>query len=122
MIKSNFTISMKKDISFTLSLILCFPFKMNTNKTKLLEKTYYDLSNSGAYVGPDKLYRVSKFKDITHIGKNTVRKWLHNQDEYSLRREVRHYFRKARVVVTDIDEQFDMDWPICPIFRRKIMM
>jgi hypothetical protein len=75
---------MKKDISF----------KMNTNKTKLLEKTYYDLSNSGAYVGPDKLYRVLKFKDITHIGNNTVRKWLHNQDEYSLRGEVRHYFRK----------------------------
>jgi hypothetical protein len=45
---------------------------MNTNKTKLLEKTYYDLSNSGAYFGPDELYRVLKFKDITHIGK----KWL----------------------------------------------
>ena len=95
MIKSNFTISMKKDISFTLSLILCFPFKMNTNKTKLLEKTYYDLSDSGAYVGPDNLYRVLTFKDITHMGKNTVRKWLHNQDDYSLRREVRHSFRKS---------------------------
>jgi hypothetical protein len=80
MIKSNFTISIKKDISFTLSLILCFPFKMNTNKTKLLQKTYYDLSNSGAYFGPDELYRVLKFKDITHIGKNRVQKWLHNHN------------------------------------------
>jgi hypothetical protein len=37
---------------------------MNTNKTKLLQKTYYDLSNSGAYFGPDELYRVLKFKDV----------------------------------------------------------
>ena len=75
----------------------------------MLEKTYYDLSNSGAYVGPDKLDRVLKFKGIAHIGKNKVRKWLHNQDAHRLRRGLRHSFRKARVVVAGIDDQFDID-------------
>jgi len=84
---------------------------MNTNQTldNLLDKTYYTLSKPGAYLGPDKLYSVLKSKGLTHIGKNKVRKWLHNQDDYSLRREVRHSFRKARVVVSGIDDQFDMD-------------
>ena len=62
------------------------------------------------HTGPDKLDRVLKSKGITHIGsKNKVRKWLHNQDVHSLRRELRHSFRKARVVVAAIDGQFDMD-------------
>ena len=82
---------------------------MNTDKKTLIEKIYYGLSKSGAYVGPDKLYRVLKSKGISNIGKHTVRKWLHNQDDYSLRKEVRHSFRKARVVVSGIDDQFDMD-------------
>ena len=47
-----------------------------------------------------------KSNGIACIGKN---KWLHNQDDYSLRRELMHSFRKARVVVAGIDDQFDMD-------------
>ena len=81
---------------------------MNRNN-KILENTYFNLSKAGAYVGPDKLYKVLKSKGITHIGKHKVRKWLHNQDDYSLRRELRHSFRKVRVVVSGIDDQFDMD-------------
>jgi hypothetical protein len=75
----------------------------------LLEKAYYDLSNPGAYLGPDKLDRVSNSNGRTRIGKSKVCKWLQNQDGYSLRRELRHSFKKARVVVAGIDDQFDMD-------------
>jgi IS30 family transposase len=84
---------------------------MNPNQTidNLLEKIYYNLSKSGSYLGPDKLYKVLKSKGITHIGKNKIWKWLHNQDDYSLRRAFRYSFRKARVVVSGIDGEFDMD-------------
>ena len=75
----------------------------------MLQKPYYDLSNSGAYLGPATLDGVLKSNGITRIGKNKVRKWLHNQDDYSLRRELRYSVRKARVVVAGIDDQFDMD-------------
>jgi hypothetical protein len=82
---------------------------MNTRTNKLLEKIYYNLSNSGAYLGPEKLDRVLKSNSITRIGKTHVRKWLHNQDDYSLRREIIHSSRKARLVVAGIDDQSDMD-------------
>lgn len=77
---------------------------MNTNQgiDTLLEKTYYNLSKPGSYLGPDlldKLYIVLKFEGITHKGKNKVRKWLHNQDSYSLRKEIRGHFIRTRVVV-----------------------
>ena len=90
-------------VHFTFSL-----YKEHTHK-QLLEKAYYDLSNSGAYLGPATLDRHLKYNGITRIGKSKVRKWLHNQDDYSLRRELRHSVRKARVVVAGIDDQFDMD-------------
>lgn len=84
---------------------------MNTHQgiNTLLEKTYYKLSNPGAYLGPDKLYRVLKSKGITHIGKHKVRKWLHNQDSYGLRKELRRHFTRTRVIVSGINDQFDMD-------------
>lgn len=50
-----------------------------------------------------------KNKGITNIGKHTVRKWLQNQDNYSLQKPVRQTFKKARVVVSGIDDQFDAD-------------
>jgi hypothetical protein len=81
---------------------------MNRNN-KILENTYFNLSKAGAYVGPDKLHRVLKFKGIARIGQHKVRKWLQSQDDYSLRRELRHSFRKVRVAVSGIDDQFDMD-------------
>ena len=73
---------------------------MNRNNN-ILENTYFNLSKAG------KLYRVLKSKDITHSGKHKVGKWLQSQDDYSLRREQRHSFRKVRVVVSDIEDQFD---------------
>ena len=78
-------------------------------KNKILENTYLNLSKAGACVGPDKLHRVLESKGIAHIGKHKVRKWLLSQDDYSLRRELRHSFRKVRVVVSGIEYQFDMD-------------
>lgn len=81
---------------------------MNRNNN-ILENIYFNLSKAGAYVGPDKLHIILKSKGIAHIGKHKVRKWLQSQDDYSLRREQRHSFRKVRVVVSDIEDQFDMD-------------
>lgn len=75
----------------------------------ILKKIYCDLSTAGSYLGPDKLYTVLKNKGITNIGKHTVRKWLQNQDNYSLQKPVRQSFKKARVVVAGIDDQFDAD-------------
>jgi hypothetical protein len=70
---------------------------------------YYSLSEAGAYLGPDKLYNVLKHRGVHSIGKYTVRKWLQNQNDYSLQKPVRQTFKKTRVVVSGIDNQFDAD-------------
>ena len=75
----------------------------------ILQSIYYDLSTAGTYLGPDKLYKVLKRQGVNNIGKHTVRKWLQNQDDYSLQKPVRQRFKKARVVVSGIDDQFDAD-------------
>jgi hypothetical protein len=81
--------------------------KVDEKKTDSILKTiYYDVSTAGSYLGPDKLYTIIK---NTNIGKHTVRKWLQNQDNYSLQKPVRQTFRKARVIVSGIDDQFDAD-------------
>lgn len=84
--------------------------KRNQKKiNSILQKLYYKLPTAGAYLGPDKLYRVLKKRGVNNIGRYTVRKWLQNQDDYSLQKPVRQTFRKARVVVSGIDNQFDAD-------------
>ena len=75
----------------------------------ILKKIYYELSAAGAFLGTDKLYRVIKCKGITNIGKHSIRKWLRKQDDYSLQKPVRQSFKKAKVVVAGIDDQFDAD-------------
>ncbi|CAC5426559.1 unnamed protein product [Mytilus coruscus] len=75
----------------------------------ILKKIYYDLPTAGSYLGPNKWYHVLKSRGVTNIGIHTVRKWLQNQDDYSLQKPVRQTFKKARVVVSGIDDQFDVD-------------
>jgi len=60
----------------------------------ILKKIYYSLSEAGAYLGPDKLYKVLKHRGVHNIGKYTFRKWLQNQDVYSLQKPVRQTFKK----------------------------
>ena len=67
------------------------------------------MSEVGAYLGPDKLYKVLKHRGVHNIGKYTVRKWLQNQNDYSLQKPVRQTFKRTRVVVSGIDNQFDAD-------------
>ena len=74
-----------------------------------LRDIYYKLSQSGSFLGTDKLYRVLKSKGINNIGKHTIRRWLESQDNYSLQKPVRRKFRRARVVVSGLDNQWDMD-------------
>lgn len=76
---------------------------------RLLEKQYYDLSKGGAYTSASKLYHILKSKGINDVGKYTIRKWLQNQDDYSLQKPARKSFKNPRVVVNRIDEQYDMD-------------
>ncbi|CAC5399947.1 unnamed protein product [Mytilus coruscus] len=43
------------------------------------------------------------------IGIHKIRKWLQNQDDYSLQKPVRRRFQRARVVMSGPKEQLDID-------------
>lgn len=75
----------------------------------VLKQIYNNLSSAGAFYGPDKLYKVLKSKGIHNIGKHTVKKWLQNQDDYSLQKPIRKRFKTPKVVVSGIDNEFDAD-------------
>jgi hypothetical protein len=74
----------------------------------MLKNEYYDLKSSGSYLGPVKLYQSLKMRGI-NISLYQIRKWLKNQDDYSLQRPARRPRKRVRVVVSGIDNQWDAD-------------
>lgn len=82
---------------------------MDEDKDKILENYYFKVSNPAAFSGPQKLFRVLSKKYPGQFSLQYVKKWLNNQDAYSLQRQVRHRFKTPKVLVTAIDEQFEAD-------------
>jgi hypothetical protein len=83
--------------------------KRKRNINTLLEAQYYQFSKASALVSSDKLCRVLKSEGNTCVGQHTVRKLLQNQDSYSLQKPVRRSYKRARVIVYGINDQFDAD-------------
>ena len=78
-------------------------------KETILSTYYYNDKNPGAFRGPRKLFLVLQKKYPGVFTLPFIRKWLNDQDSYSLLKEPRHRFKTAKVLVTSIDEQFDAD-------------
>ena len=77
------------------------PTKLDNNITS----AYYDIGQPGAYLGPAKLHRVNpKLGSI-----KSIREQLQRQDDYSLQRQVNRKFKRARVIVSEPNEQYDCD-------------
>ena len=72
----------------------------------LLEKLYYEPDCPSALVGENKLYPAAlrygeKFSQVL--------RWFQQQRGYTLHRPARKHFRYNRIVVTDIDSQWQRD-------------
>lgn len=74
---------------------------------KLLQREYYNLNSSGSYFGPSKLHESLKAREI-NIGTYKISKWLINQDDNSLHKPARCPVKRAKVVVSGIDNQWDL--------------
>lgn len=81
---------------------------METEKDKI-EKIYSTPSKPGAFLGPDKIYKVLKSTGFHQPGLHKIRNVLQNKDDYSLQRPVRRKFKRAKVVVSNLMEEFDAD-------------
>ena len=69
---------------------------------------YFNPQNPGAFAGPDKVQKVFKQAGY-NVSKHRIRKWLQDQDAYSLQKPVKAKFKRARVITTGIDDLLDMD-------------
>jgi hypothetical protein len=63
---------------------------VSTNK--LVEKVYTNLSQPAAYSSAQKIHNVLLRKGYKTPGIYKIKKWLQNQDDYSLQRPIRRQF------------------------------
>ena len=78
-----------------------------SEKESILEKYYFNAKNSGAFMGPQKVFYELNKKCPGLISLNFTKKWLN--DAYSLQKQARYRYKTAEVRVSGVGEQLDMD-------------
>ena len=73
-----------------------------------LGTVYFNPKYLAAYAGPDKMQRVLKNEGFS-VSKNSIAKWLQDQDSYSLHKPIVRKFKRTRVITTGIDDLWDVD-------------
>ena len=81
----------------------------NQEKEDILRGYYFNDKNPAAYAGAQKLYSVLNKKYPGLFTITYLKKWLSDQDAYSLQKARRHRFKTANVRVTAIGEHLDID-------------
>ena len=74
-----------------------------------LKAIYYDPQHPASFAGPQKLYKVVQGEGKYNIGMHRIRKFLHNQDAYSLHKPVRRRFQRNHVISAGIDDLWMCD-------------
>ena len=74
-----------------------------------LSSVYYDPKRSGGLGGLNRLYDDVKKEGKFKISRNEIKQWLMRQDTYTLHKPMRRHFRRNRVIVGGIDQQWQMD-------------
>ncbi|XP_061167375.1 uncharacterized protein LOC133176237 [Saccostrea echinata] len=75
-----------------------------------LKGIWYDPRHPGSFASPSKLYEIVKREGKFKIGLHRIKKFLQNQDAYSLQKRVkRRGFKRRRVIVQGIDYQWEAD-------------
>jgi hypothetical protein len=68
---------------------------------KFLRKIYYEPEHAGSFALKRVVGKQVSTPDIEY--------WLQSQDTYTLHKPVRHNFKRRRIIVSDIDEQWEAD-------------
>ena len=74
-----------------------------------LTSVYYDPKRSGGFGGVDRLYKEVKKEGKFNISRKKIKEWLMKQDAYALHKPIRRRFKRNRVTVGGIDQQWQMD-------------
>ena len=81
-------------------------WKTERQSIPMLERLYYKPGKPAAFVGAKRLVGAARVKGIKP---SIARKWLESQVPYTLHKPVRKQFKRSRVVVNGMDEQWQAD-------------
>ena len=76
---------------------------------KYLSSVYYDPKRSGGFVGVNRLYDDVRKEGKFKISRKQIQQWLFKEDAYTLHKPIRRNFRRNRVIVGGIDQQWQLD-------------
>ena len=76
---------------------------------KYLSKLYYNPESPASFGGVDSIYHAVKNDAKYQISRNKIRQWLAKQDTYTLHKPVRYRFKRNRVIVAGIDDEWEGD-------------
>lgn len=78
------------------------------NVRKVLSDIYFDVKNPGSFGGVNKLYVEAK-KVLPELELSTVERFLSGENAYTLHKPVVHKFKRNKIIVSRINEQFEAD-------------
>ena len=74
-----------------------------------LEKIYFDPSHPGSFKGVNKLHKAIKDEGKYTIPLNKVKRWLQNQESFSLHKPLCRAFPHLKVIVGGLNDQYKVD-------------
>lgn len=77
------------------------------NLSMNFKKHYFDPKQPGSFSGLHSFYKALREKD--KISYSYIKKWLTNQDEYTLHKPIRKKFTRNRIIVYGINDTFQAD-------------
>ncbi|CAB4037651.1 Hypothetical predicted protein, partial [Paramuricea clavata] len=77
-----------------------------SNMDKYLNSAYFDPKRPGSFGGVESLYRDVKDEGKIKLSRKEIRKWLMNHDIYTLHKPAHRNFKRNRVIVGGIDEEW----------------
>ena len=74
-----------------------------------LSNVYYNPKRPGSFGGAESLYRDVKDEGRFKLSREQISNWLMKQDTYTLHAPARRHFKRNRVIVGGIDEEWQLD-------------
>lgn len=78
-------------------------------KDEYLKKLYFDPRQPASFQSAYRLYKIVKEDNKHKLSLRDIKDWLQNYEAYSRNKLVKRNFQRNRVIVSGIDDQFEID-------------
>ena len=85
------------------------PQQVKSAWERYLEKIYFDPSHPGSFKGVNKLHKTIKDEGKYTIQLSEVKKWLPNQESFSLHKPLCISFHHLKVIIGGLNDQYKAD-------------